>query len=130
MFYVNRTALRLTTQPFLQLSHIESPRSTMLRRTHGSGNTNCLSHRHANTHDTIGSVSSVSTRYAPSRHQKPFQAQREKTTIRQIVWFAILDGRFRLSGSVRIMYIDNEQCFMYTTSAKRQPSAISSASIT
>ena len=61
----------------------------------------------------ITSVSSVSTRYAPSRNQKPFQAQREKTTIRQIVWFAILDGWFRLSGSVRIMYIDNEQCFMY-----------------
>lgn len=88
----------------------------MLRRTHGSGNTNCLSHRHTNTHDTIGSVSSVSTRYASSRHQKPFQAQREKTTIRQIVWFAILDGRFRLSGSVRIMYIDNEQCLCTTTS--------------
>ena len=57
-----------------------------------AGNANSLSHRHANTHDTIGSVSSVSTRYASSRHQKPFQAQREKTTIRQnrmvcnIVW--------------------------------------------
>ncbi len=55
----------------------------------------------------------MSAGYAPSCHKKPVQAQWEETTIRQIVWFAVLDGLFRLSGSVRVMNIDDEQCFMY-----------------